>query len=322
MRFFLHILLITGMAVGLSSCGAVSNFFPGGGNNDASLPDDGTVPSDGSVATDGAVVDAEDPAAGDGTTPDGEEDSLADGSVPTEDFDAPIVEETSPVGSVPLDLIASTDPEERVRLVQRDRPDPFDILRTTPTLEIPADALTPPAPPIDRGSGSNGNGSSGPGSNAPGSGSNGNNSGSGSNGSGSNSGTPGDGTLAPIPDLVPIAPPPPPQPETARAVTVTGVVQIGSVPYAIVNAPNEPHSRYVRSGQFLSNGQVLVKRIEMVSGGIDPVVILEEFGVEVARQVGDQGVRPEAADAAPPTPEADVVYGESDTVIGVITEAS
>lgn len=322
MRFFLHILLITGMAVGLSSCGAISNFFPGGGNDDASLPEDGTVPVDGSVATDGTAVDAEDPTnAGDGTTPDGEGEGLADGSVPAEDFDAPIVEETSPVGSVPLDLIASTDPEERIRLVQRDRPDPFDILRTTPTLEIPADALTPPAPPIDRGSGSNGNGPSGPGSNGSnGSGANG--SGPGSNGSGPNSSTPGTGSLAPIPDLVPIAPPPPPQPETARAVTVTGVVQIGSVPYAIVNAPNEPHSRYVRSGQFLSNGQVLVKRIEMVSGGIDPVVILEEFGVEVARQVGDQGARPEAADAPPPTPEADVVYGDSDTVIGVVTEAS
>lgn len=318
MRFFLHILLITGMAIGLSGCGAISNLLPGGGNDDASLPDDGTPPPDGPTAADGTAVDT-DPAA-DGTAPDGGEDGLADGSVPAEDFDAPIVEETTPVGSVPLDLIASTDPEERIRLVERDRPDPFDILRTTPTLEIPADALTPPTPPRNNGSGINGPGSgvNGPGSN--GSGPDG--PGSGAEGNDPNAGTPGDGSLAPIPDLVPVAPPPPPQPETARAVTVTGVVQIGSVPYAIVNAPNEPHSRYVRSGQFLSNGQVLVKRIEIISGGIDPVVILEEFGVEVARQVGDQGVRPETADAAPPSPDGDVVFGDSDAVIGVVTEAS
>jgi hypothetical protein len=104
-------------------------------------------------------------------------------------------------------------------------------------------------------------------------------------------GNQGPGELAPIPDLVPIGPPPPPPtpvPEIARAIAVTGVVQLGNVPYAIVDAPNEPHGRYVREGQLLSNGTVLVKRINM-NPGSDPVVIFEQFGVEVATAVGSGG---------------------------------
>jgi hypothetical protein len=66
---------------------------------------------------------------------------------------------------------------------------------------------------------------------------------------------------------------------------VTGVVQVGGTPVAIVKVPNEP-ARYVRPGQRIANGQVLVKRIEM-NRGPTPVVILEQYGVEVARGVGD-----------------------------------
>ncbi|MEL6224155.1 MAG: hypothetical protein AAFR31_16090 [Cyanobacteria bacterium J06627_8] len=110
----------------------------------------------------------------------------------------------------------------------------------------------------------------------------------------------GPGELAPIPELVPIGPPPaPPQPvpEIARAIAVTGVVQLGNVPYAIVDAPNEPHGRYVREGQLLSNGAVLVKRINMNPGG-DPVVIFEQFGIEVATAVGSGGPPDEDITAA------------------------
>ena len=104
--------------------------------------------------------------------------------------------------------------------------------------------------------------------------------------SGSNS-SPSGGTAvaaapADIPDLTPR--PPIPDPSTARAVEVTGVVQIGSSYQAIVKAPDEPTSRYVSVGQRLSNGRVLVKRIE--SNGSEPVVILEEGGVEVVRAIG------------------------------------
>ena len=79
--------------------------------------------------------------------------------------------------------------------------------------------------------------------------------------------------------------PPIPQPTLAREVEVTGVVTIGNTTQAIVKAPNEPSSRYVSVGQRLAGGQVLVKRIEM-NPGSDPVVILEENGIEVPVMVG------------------------------------
>jgi hypothetical protein len=80
--------------------------------------------------------------------------------------------------------------------------------------------------------------------------------------------------------ILPLAP----QPKIARAVVVTGIVLIGEVPQAIIKAPNEPTSRYVKPGQRLMNG-VLVKRIEMRQGS-NPTVILEEYGIEVVKQVG------------------------------------
>jgi hypothetical protein len=82
--------------------------------------------------------------------------------------------------------------------------------------------------------------------------------------------------------ILPLAP----QPKIARAVVVTGIVLIGEVPQAIIKAPNEPTSRYVQPGQRLMNG-VLVKRIEMRQGS-NPTVILEQYGIEVVKQVGEK----------------------------------
>ncbi|BAZ25804.1 hypothetical protein NIES4073_67100 [Kalymmatonema gypsitolerans NIES-4073] len=78
---------------------------------------------------------------------------------------------------------------------------------------------------------------------------------------------------------------PPPQPELARTVFVSGVVLIGKEPQAIIKVPNEPTSRYVQAGQRLANG-VLIKRIE-INEGSEPSVILEQYGIEVARMVGE-----------------------------------
>ena len=99
--------------------------------------------------------------------------------------------------------------------------------------------------------------------------------------------------------------PPIRQPEMARAVIVTGVVLIGKTPQAIVKVPDELSSRYVRPGQRLVNG-VLVKRIE-ISQGANPTVILEEYGIEVAKQVGEQPVKastPTSSPATTPSPAA------------------
>ncbi|MBW4634269.1 MAG: hypothetical protein KME30_20870 [Iphinoe sp. HA4291-MV1] len=76
----------------------------------------------------------------------------------------------------------------------------------------------------------------------------------------------------------------PSQPELAKAVFVSGVILVGKEPQAIIKVPNEPTSQYVRVGQQLANG-VLIKRIEMNEGS-EPVIILEQYGIEVARMVG------------------------------------
>ncbi|MBE9001602.1 MULTISPECIES: hypothetical protein [unclassified Nostoc] len=93
--------------------------------------------------------------------------------------------------------------------------------------------------------------------------------------------------VVPNPTLVSVLPPAA-QPELARAVIVTGVVLISKEPQAIIKVPDEPTSRYVQAGQRLANG-VLIKRIEM-NGGSNPIVILEQFGIEVAKMVGEGSV--------------------------------
>lgn len=97
---------------------------------------------------------------------------------------------------------------------------------------------------------------------------------------------------SPLPVVRPAAPvisalPPLPEPTLAQAVEVSGVVVVGGIAEAIVKAPNESTSRYVRAGQRLSNGQILVKRIE-VNSGSDPIVVLEQNGIEVSRGVGEK----------------------------------
>ena len=116
--------------------------------------------------------------------------------------------------------------------------------------------------------------------------------------------------VVPNPTLVSVLPPTP-QPEIARAVAVTGVVMIGTDPQAIIRVPNEPTSRYVQAGDRLSNG-LLVKRIEMNEGS-DPTVIFEQFGIEVARMVGEGAVVPTtvSSGAVPPPPPTNVPTGAS-----------
>jgi len=79
----------------------------------------------------------------------------------------------------------------------------------------------------------------------------------------------------------------PPSTDLATGTEVSGVVKVGNETQVIVRVPSEPTSRYVKVGQRLSNGQVLVKRVDLNSGG-DPIVILEENGVEVAKSVGEK----------------------------------
>lgn len=238
---------------------------------------------------------------------------------PGQPFPSPTVPGQQPpiVGTLPPDLIGSTNPQERLRTIQRPRPDPFALVPTQPIVQLPEEPPQPPNFPggIPRGQ----QGTAG----SP-SGTTGGTTGTGQRGqpiprrqgqSPENTpqqrpGQPGqttpnadgnaDADVEGSPS--PIAPPPP-QPELARAVKVTGVVQVGSTPYVIVSAPNEPFSRYVTTGQSLSNGQVLVKRI-VVNQGAEPFVVLEQYGIEVVRAVGEGGTPTPPGPNAPPTPTA------------------
>lgn len=69
----------------------------------------------------------------------------------------------------------------------------------------------------------------------------------------------------------------------AQTIEISGVVEVGGKTSVIVQVPEERSSRYVHVGDYLVNGSVLVKRVEM---GTEPIVVLEENGVEVTRYVG------------------------------------
>jgi hypothetical protein len=83
----------------------------------------------------------------------------------------------------------------------------------------------------------------------------------------------------------PVAPPPAvSRTALADAITIDGVVQVKGKVSVIVRSPNET-SRTVKVGDRIAGGRVLVKRIDLKQYG-DPVVILEQNGVEVIKMVG------------------------------------
>jgi hypothetical protein len=77
-----------------------------------------------------------------------------------------------------------------------------------------------------------------------------------------------------------------PQPELARAVEVSGIIDIDGSAVAIVKSPNELTSQYVREGQSIANGRIFVKRIN----SLEALVILEEKGIkgDVIKNVMDK----------------------------------
>jgi hypothetical protein len=169
-------------------------------------------------------------------------------------------------------LIPSTDPSQRKQAIAQGRNDPFAFVPVQPTLKpLPAVPTTSsPQPPTNNS----------PANNSP-----------------TVSSPPSSPSAPNSPVTVPSQPPLPPQPEIAQAVTITGIVDIGGLTQIIVKAPGERSSRYVQVGEFLSNGQVLVKRIENYQSP-SPVVVLEELGQEVYKEVGE-GVAQEPANPKP-----------------------
>ncbi|WP_235107652.1 hypothetical protein [Acaryochloris sp. 'Moss Beach'] len=86
-----------------------------------------------------------------------------------------------------------------------------------------------------------------------------------------------------------------PKPEVAQGVKVTGVINLGGRPKAILKAPGENSTRTVGVGDRIANGQVLVKSINL-SNPAAPVVVLEQSGMKVRVSVGQEPIALASAD--------------------------
>jgi hypothetical protein len=89
------------------------------------------------------------------------------------------------------------------------------------------------------------------------------------------------------PPPAPPIPPPPPSTDLAQGTEVTGVIRAGGRVQIIVRAPNEATSRYVNVGDRIAFGEVLVKEVQNLDTA-DPIVILEQNGIEVGKALGQQ----------------------------------
>ena len=93
-------------------------------------------------------------------------------------------------------------------------------------------------------------------------------------------------------------------PTLAQNVIISGMLEVNGRTRLIVQAPQESSSRYVEVGQYLSNGQVLVKRIDK-DHFPTPMIILEQSGIEVAKTIGDGLDRGDRLSALPAMPTQD-----------------
>jgi hypothetical protein len=151
-------------------------------------------------------------------------------------------------------LIPATNPDIRVRSSIRGRQDPFAIINVKPEIKLIKKEAEPSKQPKTFARASS---------------------------------LPSIPTLnrsKPVPSL-PIEEPAPPEATLAKEVVISGLIKVNGETKIIVTAPGETSSRYVGEGQYLSNGQILVKRIDVDRQ--TPLVILEESGIEVSKAVGE-----------------------------------
>lgn len=76
-----------------------------------------------------------------------------------------------------------------------------------------------------------------------------------------------------------------PTADLAEDTIVTGVIKLNGVDNILVQAPNEEYSRYVQVGDTIANGQVRVKRVDFRRNS--PIVVLEQYGIEVYKEIDD-----------------------------------
>jgi|GEM_PF-1130115 len=152
-------------------------------------------------------------------------------------------------------LIPATNPDTRVRSSIRGRQDPFSVVSLIPKLEI--EELDEPVQPTN-----NRNNLTNREQNRPNQRANNNNNNQ-------------------SPSLIEEF-----KAKLAQEVIISGLYRSNGTTKLIVKAPEENNSRYVEVGQYLSNGQILVKDIDL-NHFPTPMVILEQSGVEVAKSIGE-----------------------------------
>ena len=157
-------------------------------------------------------------------------------------------------------LIPATNPDTRVRSSVRGRNDPFSVVTLVPKIEIELEEEEPPKPVNNRNNLTNRERNRI--QQRPNNNRNNNNRNRLSN---------------PIEKL---------KTELAQKVVISGLYESNGTTKLIVKAPEEDNSRYVEVGQYLSNGRILVKRINR-NHFPTPLVILEEAGIEVSKTIGE-----------------------------------
>ena len=156
-------------------------------------------------------------------------------------------EETSQLEPAPeVGLIAATDPNVRARLAERGRNDPFSVISIPSTIEVEKEEEDIVA-----------------------------------------IATPEPIRRNSVPELSELPELPPVDPTLAQDVQILGLYEPpNGMTKIIVRAPEETNSRYVEVGQYLSNGEVLVKSIDRGHYPY-PQVILEQSGIEVYKEIGE-----------------------------------
>lgn len=203
----------------------------------------------------------------------------------------PVASQPFPSPSVPatlnspskVALTRPTNPDDRLRVIKSGRPDPFGSVGPVARV-LPPGGNTPGAA-VPSGSSksvtekqSSAKGKAGPSTIASGPGAK------------SSSAKPSDALN--LPTL-------PKAPEPAQ-VKVTGVVIVGGMPRAIVQAPDEPTSRTVGIGDSLSGGRLIVKSID-TSNRAEPSVVFQQGSIEFSVAVGrDPVLLASAARSNPP----------------------
>lgn len=170
----------------------------------------------------------------------------------TEEEFADLEEEEAESTQAIAGLIPTTDADTRVRNIVRGRQDPFSVVSLVPKIEIEEEEFDLPRPSNNRTNRQENRVAQKPNSNSS--------------------------NLPSVIDQF--------RTELAQKVVISGLYESNGLTKLIVQAPEEDSSRYVEVGQYLSNGQILVKSIDR-NHFPTPLVILEQSGVEVAKAIGE-----------------------------------